>query len=78
MTADQKLLDVHYLVQAMHHLLNQGPPPEFDHGYFGARPYLDAVSSETGLPERIERIWHDYSPEAARREVLRLALEISR
>lgn len=77
MTKDQIISDVHNLIQAEHHLRNQGKNGELDDGYITARPYLQAVSFESGLSVRIENMWLNESPAAARREVLRLALQVT-
>lgn len=76
MTTDQKLADVRNLLYAEVHLRNSGKKKEPDHGYVGASPYLSRVSYEKGLQERIKIIWQEQGWEAARLEVLRLALKV--
>lgn len=76
MSSDQMLADVQRLLNAEVHLRNNKKAGKPDHGYVSASPYLRLVSCESGLAERIETIWKEQGSEAARLEVLRLALKI--
>lgn len=78
MDNDTRLSDINNLSQALYHLKNDGKRNKNEHGIIGARNYLNAVSSEDGLSDRIELIWNNNGAEAARLEVERLILELSR
>jgi len=78
MTLDQRISDIRNLLNAEIHLRNKSKKKrELDHGYISAHLYLKAVSCDKDLSERIKNIWENEGSEAARREVLRLAWEVS-
>lgn len=82
MTNEQKISEIKNLLNAEVHLRNQKKglfrkwKKGLDYGYVSAAPYLRNVSCDENISERIQNIWENKGSEAARQEVLRLALEI--